>query len=278
MSATIRAGDGDRFVEIAEEPFNADSFMIAARSSVETDAEKSTGFAEDAAEGAASIDNDEAAHANFQKDLLEQKPSEFVCVDVMDGDAHHELSEVAHGGKEVSSAGFSDGRSRAPKVAVEDEHRSGDGPAEEDFAVAANALIGENTMGALLDPVDNVLAATGPKETHANTEESFVNTEMTTDRAAMKNVEDETAQGERHDDEQERGARLEALANDKTAMMNAEIVVVSKLTEGWMQGGNNSGAPREAGGEMTEKGSSVGVRGIGRGPGSWRWKRVGGSG
>jgi hypothetical protein len=37
--------------------------------------------------------------------------------------------------------------------------------------VATNALVGADAMGALFGPVDDILAATRPKETHANCRE-----------------------------------------------------------------------------------------------------------
>jgi hypothetical protein len=65
MSATVRAGDGDGFVEVSGEAFNADGFVVAARSRVETDAKEGTSIGKDAAKSTASIDDDEAAHADF---------------------------------------------------------------------------------------------------------------------------------------------------------------------------------------------------------------------
>ncbi len=53
---------------------------------------------EGAAESATSVDNCEATHADFQQNLLEQKASKFVSVDVMGGHADDKLSEVTHGG------------------------------------------------------------------------------------------------------------------------------------------------------------------------------------
>ena len=76
---------------------------------------------------------------------------------------------------------------------MQDEHGSGDRPAEEDFTVAADAFVGEETMGAFFNPVDDVLAATRPKESHANPEECLVNAEVAADRATMENVEDKAA-------------------------------------------------------------------------------------
>jgi hypothetical protein len=45
--------------------------------------------------------------------------------------------------------------SGAPEVAVEDEHGSGDWPAEDDFAVAVDAFVSEDAMCAFFNPVDS---------------------------------------------------------------------------------------------------------------------------
>jgi hypothetical protein len=70
----------------------------------------------------------------------------------------------------MSSTGVSDSRTGAPEVAVEDEHRSGHWPTEEDFTVTTDFLVGKEAMGAFFDPINNVLATAGPEETHANAE------------------------------------------------------------------------------------------------------------
>jgi hypothetical protein len=97
VSAAISAGDGDSLVQIAEEAFNADSFVVAARDSMVADTENSTGFFKDTTEGTASVNHDEAAHANFQKYFLKEKAGEFVGVDVGNWNADNELGETAHG-------------------------------------------------------------------------------------------------------------------------------------------------------------------------------------
>jgi hypothetical protein len=64
--APVRAGDSDGLVQIAEEAFDADSFMIAPGSGMEADAEELTGRSEDAAKSTTSVDNDETTHADLQ--------------------------------------------------------------------------------------------------------------------------------------------------------------------------------------------------------------------
>ena len=90
-------------------------------------------------------------------------------------------------------AGVGDGGARTPEVAVEDEHRRCNRPTEDNLAVATDTFVGEDAVGAFFNPVDHVLTATRPKETHANAEQGLVNTEVTADGAPMKNIKNETA-------------------------------------------------------------------------------------
>jgi hypothetical protein len=69
---TIGAGDdGDSLVEEAEEAFDANCFMVTTGCGMKADTKEQAGIGEDAVEGAAGINNNEAAHANFQQDFLE---------------------------------------------------------------------------------------------------------------------------------------------------------------------------------------------------------------
>jgi hypothetical protein len=71
-------------VEAAEEAFDTNSFMVATRSSVKTDAKKLTSFAENTAESASSINNDEATHADFKEHFLKQKASDFMRIIIIE--------------------------------------------------------------------------------------------------------------------------------------------------------------------------------------------------
>jgi hypothetical protein len=103
MGAMIRAGNRDGFVKVLEEALDPNSFMIATRCSMKSDAKELTGSSEDAVEGAASVHKDETTHANFQQNLLEQKASKFMGVNIVNRDADDELSEITHGREEMTS-------------------------------------------------------------------------------------------------------------------------------------------------------------------------------
>jgi hypothetical protein len=97
VSPTIRAGNSNSFVEVSEEAFDTDGFVVSTGSRVETDAEESASVCEDATKSTAGIDDDKATHANFQENLLKHKASKFMCMYVSDGYTDDELSEVTHG-------------------------------------------------------------------------------------------------------------------------------------------------------------------------------------
>jgi hypothetical protein len=97
VSPTIGAGDGNSLVEVAEEAFDTDGFVVSTGSRVETDAKESTRIGKDATKGAAGINNNKATHADFQENLLEHKASKFMCMHVGDGNTDDKLSEVTHG-------------------------------------------------------------------------------------------------------------------------------------------------------------------------------------
>ena len=98
-------------------------------------------------------------------------------------------------------AGGGDGSARTPQVTMKDEHGRRNRPTEDHLAVAANAFVRKDAVGAFFYPIYDVLTAAWPEEAHSDTEQSFVDAEMTADGAAMKNIEDETAQGRRYNDE-----------------------------------------------------------------------------
>jgi hypothetical protein len=115
-------------------------------------------------------------------------------MDVGSGDANDKLSEVAHSRQEMAVAGFGDGGTGAPEVTVEDKHRSGNGPAKQDFAVVMDALVSQDTVGAFTDPINGVLVAARPEKAHPDAEQGFVDTKMAANGATMEDTKDEAAQ------------------------------------------------------------------------------------
>jgi hypothetical protein len=170
---------------------------------------------------------------------LKWKASEFVGMDIVDWCTDNKLSEITHGREEMTCSGLSKSSAGVPEIAMQHNRGGGDGPAEENFAVSTDALVGEDAMSAFLDPVHNILMATGPEEAHADAEQSFAHTEVTTNRAAMKHIKDERTQRRRHNNKQRRGARLETLTCNKAAVVDAEVVVARKLLKGRMKAGND---------------------------------------
>jgi hypothetical protein len=51
-------------------------------------------------------------------------------------------------------------------------------------------FVGKDAMCTFLNPIDDILATTLPKEAHPNSEQRFVDAKVTTNGAAMKHVKD----------------------------------------------------------------------------------------
>jgi hypothetical protein len=73
---------------------------------------------------------------------------------------------------------------------MQNKHGRSDGPTKEDFALTANTFVGKDAMCTFLNPINNILATTWPKEAHPNSEQCFVDTKVTTNGAAMKDFKD----------------------------------------------------------------------------------------
>ena len=153
------------------------------------------------------------------------------------------LGEVTHGRQQMCSTRFGDSSARAPEVAMENKHLCSDGPAEKNFAVLTDALICEDAVHIFFDPIDHILPTARPEETHANPEESLINTKVTTNGAAMEHVEDKAAEGRRNNYKKQGSAGLQALTNNEAAMMNTQVDVLRKLLECRMEYRDEQWAP-----------------------------------
>ena len=129
-STSSVAGNGDCFVEVPEEPFDRNSFVVALGGAMESDTEQGAHGLEEAGEGTSSIHHNQTTDSKLQQDLLEENMGQRVSTDVRDSDAADKLGEVAHAGQEVLVALSVNAVAWAPKVAVEHKHGTCDGPAE----------------------------------------------------------------------------------------------------------------------------------------------------
>jgi hypothetical protein len=114
--AAIGTSNSDGFVQVPKETLHTDGFVVATRSVVQSNAEKLTSVRKDAAKSAASINNNESAHANFQQYFLEQKTGKVMGMSSLDGNTDHELGEVAHGRKEMGVTGSRYSSAGTPEV------------------------------------------------------------------------------------------------------------------------------------------------------------------
>jgi hypothetical protein len=117
---------------------------------------------------------------------------------------------------------------------VQDKHGSCDRPTKQDFTVAANAFVGQDTMSTLLDPLGDVQTAARPKEARAEAEKGFINAKVAADWAAVKHVKEEAAECRGHDNEEQRITGLKALSDDDAAVVETESVIACELLKGWM--------------------------------------------
>ena len=69
---------------------------------------------------------------------------------------------------------------------------------------------------------------------------------------------------------------MQALADDEAPMMEAQVIVASKLLEGRMEACDDRGAPVKAGREMEEQRGSDRIGGVSGCPGSRGGQRLGG--
>jgi hypothetical protein len=100
---------------------------------------------------------------------------------------------------------------------------------------------------------------------------------MATDGATMEDIKDEMPQGDRNNDQQEGAARLQTLAKDKAAVVDAKGVIMGRLLKSGMKARNHSRTPCKTVRQMTEKHSSGRVNGISGGSGRRQHKWVGSS-
>jgi hypothetical protein len=68
---------------------------------------------------------------------------------------------------------------------------------------------------------------------------------MPTNGAAMKNVKDQAVEAGSHNDQEQGVARLQALVGNKAPVVQAQVVIVSKLPEGLMLASSDGWAPVE---------------------------------
>jgi len=143
----VFAGDGDSFVEGAEESFDRKAFVIAFCERVEAKAEGFAHSLEAAAKFAISVADDEATETHFEKDCLHEQFGERSRIGFASVVTDDKAGEVTHGGKEVCGSfnprmlcGF-DGAG-LPEVDVNDEERRGDGPGEVQFTATMDRGFG----------------------------------------------------------------------------------------------------------------------------------------
>ena len=143
----VFAGDGNGFIEGAEEAFDREPLVIAFRERVKTKAKGFAHFLEAAAEFAIGVANHKTTETYFEKDRLHEEFGERGRIRFADVVADHKAGEIAHSGEEVCGSFYPrvlcrfDGTG-LPKVDMNDEEGRGDRPGEIQFAAAMNSGFG----------------------------------------------------------------------------------------------------------------------------------------
>jgi hypothetical protein len=89
--AAIGTRNCDGLFQGRKETLHTDGFVVAMRSSVQLNAEKLASICKDAAKSAASVNNNESTHTNFQQYVLEQKMAKVMSMSSLDRNADNEL-------------------------------------------------------------------------------------------------------------------------------------------------------------------------------------------
>ena len=145
--------------------------------------------------------------------------------------------EVTHGVHEVSLATVVCDITRSPEIDMEDVERAAQSGQEKMSSLLREMVpFDRDAVRALKDPVGDVLAAQGPKETEADAVQSFVDPHMTSRGGCMVGGEDVMAKGQRDDDEHEHLLIvLNGLEDNELALKKRESVLVDVITVGSME-------------------------------------------
>ena len=276
VGTTVVGCDCNSFVQKSVKVFNTDGFVIAAGGDMDIDIEDVADFLEETFEGAAVVDDDQAAEADFQKNILDEEASEIVGADIVGGSDEDEAGEITHGIHQICFATVVCDFARSPEIDVEDIEGAAEGPGEDELAVAGDSAVGSDTVRAAENPFGNVFAAMRPKEAEADAMQSLVDSHMTGRGRGMVSREDVATKGRRNDDQhQHLLIVLNGLVNDELAIEEGEAVLADVVTVGVVEDRNILFGEWRRGRETVEKKFSIGVLGISGSPVEGRGNRAG---
>ena len=182
VGATLVGSDGNVFVEEVVEALDTSSSVVATSSNMKFDTKERTKFFEEAFEGAAMVDDNQAAKPDFQKNVSDQRVSKVMGGGVIGGSDENKAGEITRGTHKMSLAATISNLARGPDVNVEDTAGTAEGPGKDELAVANDSSIGSNAVRALEDPTRDVISANRPKEAETDAVRTFANARMTSRR------------------------------------------------------------------------------------------------
>jgi hypothetical protein len=255
--------------------FNANSLVVAASSDVDIDIQDATDFFEKTFKSAAVVDDDQAAEADFQKNVLDEETSEIVSSGIIRGGDEDKAGKVAHGIHKVRFATVVGDLARGPEIDVKNVEGAAKGPRKDKLAVAGDSSVRSDAVRALKHPVSNVFTAARPEEAEADSMQSFVDTHVASRGRSVVCGKDVTAQRQRNNDQHQHflivlhGLKYNELAIEERDAVLANVVSISGVESNDIRFGEGDGR-REA---IKQK---VGVRIllVGGGPIERGWDRA----
>ena len=111
-------GDGNGAIEVEEEQFDADRFVVIAGGWFTLDLKEVTDGCQESTELTASVRADESTHANFEEDLLHEEADNGWGGDIVCFGGEDEAGKVVHGDQEVFEAVGADGGAWLPNIHI----------------------------------------------------------------------------------------------------------------------------------------------------------------
>lgn len=121
--------------------FDTNGLVITFSGNVDSNTKEGTNSFENAFEGAAIVNDDDAAKAEFEQNFLHEKTGKVMGCNVRGGIDNDKTGEVTHDVEEVCFTAVVSDFARGPEVNVEDIEGAAEGPGEDKFAVPMDSAI-----------------------------------------------------------------------------------------------------------------------------------------
>jgi hypothetical protein len=191
---------------------------------------------------------------------LNEDAGQVVRGDVVSSGNEDKASEVAHSIHEIGLAAIIGDITGSPKIDVKDVERAAKWPGKDELTVAGDSAIGGDAVRALKDPIGDVFAAVGPKESEADAVQGFVDTHVASRGRCVVSGEDVATKRQWNYDKHQHflvvldGLKDNKLAIEKGQPVLADVIAVRRVDSGDIGWGEGNG-----GGQSVEQKLGVGV-------------------